>query len=142
RIARVRHEQRREAAPHDLATQVVRREAVAALALEEDRDRGERLEDVEQLLVRGVVGQEMAEVDAAEARRRACQRRAASARYADVLRGVLRRRSLPVETVVECSYRLAQLGEAGDGRILLVVGRDRDLVDARGRSRQLARLGL
>ena len=69
----------------DLAAQIVGAEGVAALALEQDRDGGERLEDVEQLLVRGVVGQEVAEVDVPEARRGARERRAAAAGDADVL---------------------------------------------------------
>ena len=63
-------EQRREPAAEDLAAQIVGGERVAALALEQDRDRREQPEDVEQLLVRGVVGQEVAEVDAARAPRR------------------------------------------------------------------------
>ena len=72
--------------PEDLAPQILGGEGVAALALEQDRDGGERLEDVEQLLVRGVVGQEVAEVDVAEAGRGAGERGAPAARDADVLR--------------------------------------------------------
>ena len=64
-VARVREQERREAAPEDLAPQILGGEAVAALALEQDRDARERLEDVEQLFVGGVVGQEVPEVDAA-----------------------------------------------------------------------------
>jgi hypothetical protein len=62
-VARVRQQQRRQSAPLHLAAQIVRRERVAALGLEQDRDRRERAEDLEQLLVRGVVGQEVPEVD-------------------------------------------------------------------------------
>ncbi len=61
-----------------------------------------RLEDVEQLLVGGVVGQEVAEVD--RARALAAARVSAARpppRDADVLGGVLRRQSPPVEAVVE-----------------------------------------
>src|SRR5688572_32731359 len=48
-------------------------------ALEQDRDRREQPEHVEQLLVRGVVRQEVAEVDVAERRGDAGQRGAAAA---------------------------------------------------------------
>ena len=85
RVARVRQQQRRQAAAVDLAAQIVDGEGVAALALEQDRDGGERLEDVEQLLVGGVVGQEVAEVDVAEAGGRARERGAPAAGDADVL---------------------------------------------------------
>ena len=101
------------------------RERVAALALEQDRDRREQPEDVEQLLVRGVVGQEVAEVDVAERRgARASARRARRPRsrrsrrvYCD---GMPRRNS----SVVEAGDRLAQLPQAGDRRVLLVVDGD------------------
>src|SRR5690606_25177389 len=63
-VAGVREQQRREAAPEDLAPEVVGGEAVAALGVEQDRDARERLEDVEQLLVRRVVRDEVPEVDA------------------------------------------------------------------------------
>jgi hypothetical protein len=42
-------------------------EAVAPGGVEQDRDAGEGFEDVEQLFVRGVIGDEVAEVDRAEA---------------------------------------------------------------------------
>src|SRR5262249_59344559 len=76
-------------------------EGISALSFEEDGDRGEGLEDVEQLLVGGVVGEEVAEVDVAERGRRPRQRRAPAAADADVLRAVLRGEALPVEAVVE-----------------------------------------
>jgi hypothetical protein len=82
RVARVGHEHRGQPAAHHLAAQVGRREGVATLALEQDRNRREQAEDVEQLLVRGVVGQEVAEVDVAERRGRARERGAAAARDA------------------------------------------------------------
>ena len=63
RVAGVRQQQRAEAAAVHLAPQIVDGERVAALALEQDRDRRERLEDVEQLFVGGVVGQEVPQVD-------------------------------------------------------------------------------
>src|SRR6267154_4347888 len=68
-VARVRQQQRRESAPVHLAPQILDGESIAALALEQDGDGREGLEDVEQLLVGGVVGQEVAEVDVAEAGR-------------------------------------------------------------------------
>ena len=142
RVARVRQQQRRQAAAVHLAAQVVGGERVAALALEQDRDRGERLEDVEQLLVGGVVGEEVPEVDVPEARGRAGERGAPAARDADVLGAVLRRHAPAVEPVVEGGDRLAQLPDAGDRRVLLIVDVDGDGVDARRRARQRARLGL
>ncbi|MDF2696799.1 MAG: hypothetical protein K0S65_5182 [Labilithrix sp.] len=90
RVARVREEKRRETTAQHLTAKVVRGEAVAALAFEQDRDAREGLEDVEQLLVRRVVGDEVAEVDAAEACGSARERGTATAGDADVLGGVLR----------------------------------------------------
>jgi len=124
RVARVGEQERGEAAAEDLATQVVDAERVAPLGLEEDRDGGERLEDVEQLLVRRVVRQEVAEVDVTEARRRARERRAPAAGDGDVLGGVLRRETAAIEAVVERRDRLAELPEAGRRGILLVVPRE------------------
>ena len=126
RVAGVRQQQRRQPAPLDLAAQIVDGEGIAALPLEQDGDGGEGLEDVEQLLVGGVVGQEVAQVDLAEAGRRARERRAPAARDADVLGAVLRRHPAPVEAVVEAGDRLAQLPDAGDRRVLLIVDVDRD----------------
>ncbi len=131
RVARVREQQRRQPAPHDLAAQLRRRERVAAVRLEQDRDRREQAEDVEQLLVRGVVGQEVAQVDLAQRRRRAGQRRAPAAGHRDVLRAVLRRHAAPVQPVVEVGDRLAQLPQPGHRRVLLVLGGDVDVVEAR-----------
>src|SRR5205085_11311276 len=59
-----------------------------------------------------------------------------------VLGGVLRAHSAPVEPVVERRDGLAQLPHAGHGRVILVGGIDVDMVQARRRSGQLARLGL
>ena len=70
RIAGIAQEERGESAPLDLLAKIVGREGVSALAFEEDGDGGERLEDVEQLLVRGVVGEEVAEVDVTQRCRR------------------------------------------------------------------------
>ena len=95
-IARVRREDRPEAAALDLAAQIVGGEGVALLAFEEDGDRREGLEDVEQLLVRRVVGEEVAEVDVPERGRGPRQRRAPPAADADVLRRVLRGQALAV----------------------------------------------
>ena len=102
----------------------------------------ERLEDVEQLLVGGVVGQKVAEVDVAEARGGARERRAAAAGDAHVLRRVLRRHAAAIEAVVELGDGLAQLPEPGDRRVLLIVDGDADLVHARRRAGELAGLGL
>ena len=66
RVAGVGEEQRGEAASLDLAAQVLDGERVSSLTLEQDGNGGEGAEDVEQFFVRGVVGQEMAEVDVAE----------------------------------------------------------------------------
>ena len=77
-----------------------------------------------------------------EARGRARERRAPAARDADVLGAVLRRHPAPVERVVEGRDGLAQLPDARDGRVLLIVERDLDALHARGRARQLVRLGL
>src|SRR2546425_762063 len=77
-----------QATPVNLAAQIIDRERIAAFALEQDRDGGERLEDVEQLFVGRVVGQEMPEVHVAEAGGRAGERGAPPARNADVLRAV------------------------------------------------------
>ena len=45
-----------------LPLEIVEAEVIAALSLEKDRNRGEELEDVEQLLIRRVVGKEVAEI--------------------------------------------------------------------------------
>src|SRR5256885_8396652 len=52
---RIREEQGGEAAAGDLALELVEPEVVALRPIEQDRNRGEQLEDVEQLFVRGVV---------------------------------------------------------------------------------------
>jgi hypothetical protein len=119
-----------------------RRERVAAVAFEEDRDRRERLEDVEELFVGRVVGQEVAEVHVTEACGSARERGTAATRDADVLGRVLRRHSAAIELVVEGRDRLAELPESRDRRVLLIVRVDRDLADALRRARQLAGLGL
>ena len=62
RIAGVGEQQGGEPPSGDLPAELVEAEVVAGLSLEEDGDRGEQLEDVEQLLVRGVVREEMADV--------------------------------------------------------------------------------
>jgi hypothetical protein len=141
RVARVREQERAEAAAEDLAPQVADGEGVAALALEQDRDGREQPEDVEQLLVGRVVGQEVAEVDLAERGGGARERGAAaagdatfSAVYCD---GMPRRYS----AVVELGDRLAQLPQPGDRRVLLVAGEMSTLVRARRRAGQLAGLG-
>src|SRR4029079_11820894 len=92
--------------------------------------------------IRGVVGQEVAQVDRAKAGRRTRERRAPATGDADVLGAVLRRHAAPVEAVVERGDRLAQLGVAGHRRVLLIADGDRDVFDARGRAGQRAGLGL
>ena len=78
-----------------------------------------------------------------EARRRARERRRDRRRRRTTFSArVLRRQAPAVERVVERRDRLAQLPEAGDGRVLLIVDVDRDVVDARRRAGELARLGL
>jgi len=141
-VAGVRQQQRRQAPPVHLAPQILHREAVAAFALQQDGDGGERLEDVQQLLVGRVVGQEVAQVDVPQAGRGAGQRGAAAARHADVLGRVLRLHPPAVEAVVEIGDGRAQLADARDGRVLLIVHVDGDLLDARRGAGQRARLGL
>ena len=97
----------------DLLLQCIRGEGVAALGVEQDGDGGERLEDVEQLLVGGVVGQEVAEVDEPEAGRGPGERGAPPAGDADVLRRVLGGEAAPVGPVVVRSDGLAQLPQPG-----------------------------
>ena len=89
RVAGIGDEQRGEAAALHLAAQVLDREGVAALAFQQDGDGGERAKDVQQLLVRRVVGQEMAQVDVAQRGRGAGQRSAPAAADGDVLGRVL-----------------------------------------------------
>ena len=55
---------------------------------------------------------------------------------------VLRRQAAAVEAVVELGDGLAQLPQAGDRRVLLIVDGDGDLVHARRRAGELAGLGL
>ena len=125
-----------------LAAQVVRGEGIAALSLQQDGDGGEGAEDVEQLLVGGVVGQEVAQVDVAERRGGSRERGAPSAGDGDVLRRVLRGQAAAVQAVVERRDRLAQLPHSGDRRIFLIVDVDGHLVHARRRAGQFAGLGL
>src|SRR5205823_1375744 len=80
RIAGIGEEQGGKTATLDLAPQVLDGEGVSALAFEEDGNGGERPEDVEELFVGRVVGQEMAQVHVAERRGGAGQRGAAAAR--------------------------------------------------------------
>ncbi len=56
--------------PGDLAPELGQREIVSPLRVEQDGNRREAPEDVEQLLVRGVVREEVAEVHLARSRRR------------------------------------------------------------------------
>jgi hypothetical protein len=142
RVARIREEESGEPAPLDLAPKVIGVERVAAISFEEDRDAGEGLEDVEQLFVRRVVGKEVPEIDRAEARCRARERRASTTGDADVLRGVLRGQAPSIETVVQRGYGFAQLTETRDRCIFLVVRLDGDRVHAFRRAGQLAGLGL
>ncbi len=143
RVARVAQQDRAEAAAGDLAPQVVGAEGVAVLALEQDRDGGERLEDVEQLLVRRVVGQEVPEVDVPEAGRSARERRAT--------RRPRRRRSR------RCTARASRAGRArcrarrspraaprcpATGAYSWSSTRDLDALHARRRARQFVGLGL
>src|SRR5262249_9194120 len=93
-------------------------------------------------LVGGVVGQEVAEVDETEARRRPGERRAPSARDTHVLRRVLRREPSPVGPVVVGGDCLAQLPQPCNRRVLLIRRIHRDRVNARWRSGELAGLGL
>ena len=89
-IARIGEEQRREPAAGDLSLEIVEAEVVSSLAIEGDWNRGEELEDVEQLLVRRVVGEEVTEIDFAERGDGPGQRGPASATDADVAFGVAR----------------------------------------------------
>ncbi len=142
RVARVGEQKRGQAAALDLTRQIVGAEGVAALSLQQDRDRRERLEDVEQLFVGGVVRQEVAEVDVAEAGGGAGQRRAAATGDAHVLGGVLRGHALAIQAVVECSDRLAQLVQAADRSILEVIDVHRHAGDTLRRPFERAGLGL
>src|SRR5690606_13230761 len=89
-IAGVREQQRAEAAPGDLAPELGEGKVVAALGVEQDRDGREAPEDLEELLVRGVVRQKVAEVDLADGRAGAHDRDAAAAAHGDVLGAVFR----------------------------------------------------
>src|SRR5581483_1404670 len=121
---------RAQAAALDLALELGAAEGVAALGVAQDRDRGEIAEDVEELLVGGVVREEVAEVHRAERRRHARERRASARRDADVLGRVSARLAAAIARVVELGHGLAQLPQAGDGGVLLVGGVDGDLRDA------------
>ena len=141
-VAGIGEQDRREAAPGDLLAQVVGTEVVALAPVEQDRDRGEELEDVEQLFVGRVVGQEVAEVDLPQRRDGAGERGAASPADADVVLAVLRALSAPVQTVVQLGHRPPQLPDAGHRRIVLVVHADRHLPHPGRGTRQLTRLRL
>ena len=119
--------------------ELVEAEVVAGLSLEQDGNRGEQLEDVEQLLVRGVVRQEVAQVHLAQRRHRPGERGAPAAANADVELGVLRLLALAVELVVQVGHRAAQLPEARNRRVVLVARSDLHLGHARRRARAAAR---
>src|SRR5690606_15943927 len=118
-IAGVREQQRAEAAPGDLAPELGEGKVVAALGVEQDRDGREAPEDLEELLVRGVVRQKGAEVDWADGRAGAQDRDAAAAAHGDVLGAVFRGKPPPIERVVEPRHGLARLPEAGDRSVFL-----------------------
>ncbi len=141
-VAGVRREDGGEAAALDLAAQVAHGEGVAALGLQQDGDGGEEAEDVEQLLVGGVVGEEVAEVDLPERRRRAGEGGAATAGDGDVLRAVARGHAAAVGAVVEVGDGLAQLPQAGDRGVLLIVHGDGHRLATGRRAGQGARLRL
>ncbi len=84
----------------------------------------------------------MAEVDVPETRGGPRERRAPSARDANVLRRVLRGQPAPVEGIVERGHGLAQLPDARHRRVLLIVHRDFDALDARRRAGKVTRLRL
>ena len=117
-------------------------EGEAALGIEQDGRRVEGAEDLEQLLVGRVVGQEVPEVDAAERGGGAGEGQPAAAADGDVLGAVLRGHAAPVGAVVEVGDGGAQLGDAGDRRVLVIPRVDGHRLDARRRSRQVAGLGL
>ena len=89
RVARVGEQQRGESTALHFAAQIVRGEGVSALSFQQDGDCRESAEDVEQLLVRGVVGEEVPEVDVPERCSRARERGAPAAGDGDVFRAVL-----------------------------------------------------
>src|SRR6266403_2974675 len=142
RIAGIAQQQRREPASLDLLAQVVRSEGVSTLSFEEDGDGRERLEDVEQLLIGGVVGEEVPEVHVPERGGRARQRGPSASADAHVFRAVLRGHSPAVEAIVQRRDRLAQLPEPRDGGVLLIVDADADFLHARGSARERSGFGL
>ena len=87
---------------------------VTGLSFEEDRDRGEELEDVEQLLVRGVVRQEVSQVDLAECRDRPSERSAPPTANADVVLGVFRLLVLAVESLYRSATARRNSPNPGD----------------------------
>ena len=141
-VAGVRHQQCSQPASQDLALQVGGGEAVARLPAEQDGDGGHQPEDLQQLLVGGVVGQEVPEVDVPERRHRAGEAGAAAAGDGHVLGRVLRRHAAAVEPVVEAGHRLAQLPESRDRGVLVVAGVDAQAIDSLRSARERPRLGL
>ncbi len=142
RVARVRQQQRAQPAAQDLALEVRGRELVGPLAAQQDRDRGDQAEDLQQLLVGRVVGQEVAQVDVAQRGHGARQAGPAAAADGHVLGAVPRRQAAPVEPVVERRHRLAQLPDPGHRRIVVVGRIDRQALASRRRLRQRSGLRL
>ena len=114
----------------DLFFEMGQRNLIALFRVEEDGDGNEGLEDAEQFLIRGVVGQKVAHVDVAQG---SCQPReghAPAAGDADIAPCVLRRLALTVERVVEIGYLLPQSHVARNRAIFLRSGIDGDRIDA------------
>jgi hypothetical protein len=141
RVAGVGEQQRRQAAAEDLPAQVADGEGVAALAFQQDGDGGEEAEDVEQLLVGGVIREEVPEVDVPEGGGGAGEGGPAAAGDGDVLGRVLGGHAAAVEAVVEVGDGLAELPDAGDGGVLVVVRVNGDGLDAGRAAGERAGLG-
>ena len=131
RVAGVAAEERLQAASHQLARAARRSRCGSRRARAvQDRDRDEALERAEQLLVGGVVGNEVPHVDLAQRCGQAGHGGAAAGRDAHVLDGVLRAPATAIDRVVEIGNALAQRLNAADGGVLVVAGRQQDLLAA------------
>jgi hypothetical protein len=120
-VAGIRKQQCGQSPTSDLPAQLVQTELVSLGRVQQDRNRGEELEDVEQLLVGRVVGQEMPQIDVAQRGDRSRERATPTTAYADVTLGVLRRTTVAIEPVVQLRHRTAQLPDSRDRRVFLIV---------------------
>ena len=119
----------------NLRSEVGRGGLVAPLGVERYRDGGEHLEELEELLVGGVVGDEVPHMGAAERSREAGEAEATAARDGHILRAVLALHAAAVALVVELCDGHAELEHTRNRRILGGPRVDRHIGDAVGRAR-------